>query len=59
MSVKKKRIYVALSKPYLDRLDHLRRNGIYLRRSSAFRAALRLLFRAHGIPLTVEEAAGW
>ena len=58
MSVKKKRTYVALSKPYLDGIDHLRRNKIYLRRSSAIRAGLRLLFKAHGIFHYLTEAEG-
>lgn len=58
MSVKKKRIYVALSKDYLDGIDHLKRKGVYLRRSSAIRAGLRLLFKAHGISHYLMEAEG-
>ncbi len=50
MSVYKERVSVTLGKHYLDFLARLVEEGIYMDRGSAIRAALRLLFRFHGIP---------
>jgi len=58
MSVKKTRLMVTLTKPYVDRLDRLVLTGFYMERQAAMREALRWLFERHGIPLTLEEAEG-
>lgn len=50
MSAEKERIFLTLTRPYLDALDHLVEEGIYMEKQTAMRAALRLLFRSHGIP---------
>ncbi len=50
MSVEKKRVNVILTKHYLDALTHLVKEGVYIDRGSAIRAALRLLFTFHGVP---------
>jgi len=56
MSMEKERVSVTLTKPYLDALDLLVRNGIYIEGQSVARAALRLLMRKHRIPLFYLEA---
>ena len=45
----KRRISLTLTKPYVDALDHLVNEGLYMEPQDAVRAALRLLFRFHGI----------
>jgi len=45
----KKRISVTLTEPYLDALDQLVEEGIYMDHQAAIREALRLLFRHHKI----------
>lgn len=56
MAVEKERLSLWLTKRYLDALDHLVKEGIYLERQTAIRAALRLLFKSHGIPPFYSEA---
>jgi len=58
MSVGKRRWSVTLTTPYGDRLDILVEKGIDMDHPSAIRAALRMYFKYHGIPLTLEEAEG-
>jgi len=43
------RIGLTLTKVYLEALDHLVDEGIYMEQQSAIRDALRFLFRHHGI----------
>ena len=43
------RVSLTLTKVYIDALDHLVEEGIYLEHQAAIRAALRLLFRHHKI----------
>jgi len=50
MGLEKERVMVTLARPYLDALARLVKEGLYLDRGSAIRAALRLLFRSHKIP---------
>ena len=45
----KKRICVTLTEPYLDALDQLVEEGIYMDHQAAIREALRRLFRHHKI----------
>ena len=45
----KKRISVTLTEPYLDDLDQLVEEGIYMDHQAVIREALRLLFRHHKI----------
>lgn len=53
----KKRVCVTLTKPYLDALDRLVREGVYVDRAELIKDALRRLFRHYGIePFGVEEA---
>ncbi|MBA7650537.1 hypothetical protein ES703_58343 [subsurface metagenome] len=56
----KKRYSVTLTQRYVERLNRLIEEGVYLDQQSAIRDALRLLFRHHGMePLyekRVEEA---
>ncbi|GAI77643.1 unnamed protein product [marine sediment metagenome] len=56
MSVHKKRVCVFLTKPYLDGMDHLVKQGIHLERQSVIRDALRIYLRAHRIPPFYVEA---
>ena len=57
--VKKMRINVTLTKPYLDALDHLVEEGIYLSKGEAVLEGLRLIFRRHGLdPFKLLEAEG-
>lgn len=43
------RISVTMTKPYLDALDHLVDEGIYLGRGEVILDALRGLFRGYGV----------
>ena len=45
----KTRVSVTVTKSYVDALDHLVEEGIYLSRGEAVLEALRLLFGAYGI----------
>ena len=45
----KRRISLTLTKPYVEALDRLVDEGIYLEHQVAIRDALRLLFRFHKI----------
>jgi len=54
--VEKTRISVTLMKPYLDALDHLVDEGIYLTKGEVIMESLRRLFRSYGIePFTGDE----
>jgi len=59
MSVSKRRFSVTLTEPYADRLDRLVEKGINMDHQNAIRAALRLYFEYHGMPLIYSEVAGW
>ena len=43
------RVNVTLTKIYVDAMNHLIAEGLYLGRGEIFLAALKLLFRQHGI----------
>jgi len=45
----KKRFSVTLTGPYIDALDSLVKNGLYIDHQATIRDALRRLFRFHGI----------
>ena len=47
--VEKIRVSVTMTKPYLDALDRLVEEGIYLGRGDAILEALRSLFRGYGV----------
>jgi len=48
------RINFTLTKIYVDALNHLVKEGLYLNRGEIMSAALRILFRQHGIdPFTI------
>ena len=49
MSNEKKRFSVTLTGPYIDALDSLVKEGIYMDHQGGIRHALRRLFRFHGI----------
>lgn len=56
MTVNKKRYSVTLTELYLERMDSLIEQGIYLDHQTSIRAALRLLFKFHGMePLYKEQ----
>ena len=48
-NVKKRRLSLTLTRVYVEALDHLVEEGIYLEHQVAIRAAMRLLFRFHRI----------
>ena len=48
----KKRIFVTLTKPYIDALDHLVEEGIYISRVEGILEGIRLFIGTHGITLT-------
>lgn len=55
----KKRVCVTLTKPYLDALDRLVRQGVYASRADLVKDALRRLFRHYGIePFGAEDVEG-
>ena len=60
MTADKRRFSVTLTKPYIEALDRLVEEGLYMDHQSGIRHALRRLFRYHGMePLyneLVEEA---
>ncbi len=62
MAADKKRYSVTLTKPYIDALNHLINEGLYMDHQGGIRHALRRLYRFHGVePLyneLVEEAEG-
>ncbi|HUW46786.1 MAG TPA: hypothetical protein VMW50_13435 [Dehalococcoidia bacterium] len=45
----RRRLSLTLTRVYVEALDRLVEEGIYLEPQTAIRAALRLLFRHHGI----------
>ncbi len=47
--MKKTRVSVTMTQPYVEILDRLVEKGVYLTRSEAILEALRLLFKQHGI----------
>lgn len=50
MSKKEKtRVSITMTKPYLDKLDHLVDEGIYLSRGEAVLEALRRLLKSYGL----------
>lgn len=52
----KKRVCVTLTKPYLDALNRLVREGVYVDRAELIKDALRRLFRHYGIePFVAKE----
>ncbi len=53
----KRRISLTLTKSYVDALDCLVEEGIYLEHQVAIRAAMRLLFQFHGIEPFAEKLA--
>jgi len=54
----KSRISVTMTKTYVEALDHLVAEGLYLGRGDIILEALRLLFRRHGIePFKLVEEA--
>jgi Arc/MetJ-type ribon-helix-helix transcriptional regulator len=44
-----KRVSVVLTQPYLDAMDRLIRDGVYISRAEVVKDALRRLFRHYGI----------
>lgn len=50
MTMERRRVYLTLTQPYLDALDYLVEEGIYLNIQEAIRDSLRITFRAQGIP---------
>ena len=58
MSAGKRRFSVTLTTPYRDRLDRLVEKGIDKDHTSAIREALKMYFKYHGMPLTLEEVEG-
>jgi len=55
--VVKKRVSVTMSRPYVEALDRLVEEGVYLSRGEAILAAIRLLFKQHGIEVGAEPKA--
>jgi len=54
----KTRVSVTMTKAYVEALDHLVEEGLYLGRGDIILEALRLLFRRHGIePFKLVEEA--
>ena len=49
MTATKKRFSVTLTEPYIERLDRLVDEGLYLDHQGGIRHALRRLFKFHGI----------
>lgn len=49
MSKAKIRVSVTLTKPYVDALDRLVEDGVYVVRGEAVKDALRRLFRHYGV----------
>lgn len=58
MSAERERIYLTLTRPYMDALNHLVNEGIYMERQTVLREALRRLFRSYGIHPFYPEAKG-
>lgn len=52
----KKRVCVTLTKPYLDAMERLIREGVYVDRAEVIKDALRHLFRHYEIEILGEEA---
>jgi len=58
-TVNKKRISVVMTKPYLEAIECLIRDGLYVNRAEIIKDALRRLFAHYEISLIKEEAAEW
>ncbi len=58
MPVDKERLGLTLTKPFLDGIDVLVRDGRYMERQEVIRAALRLFLGIQGIPPFYLEAEG-
>lgn len=50
-NIEKKRLSLTLTQAYVDALDSLVEEGLYLERQVAIREGLRLLFKHHGMEL--------
>ena len=55
MKVKKERVSVTFSEPYMAFMSGLVKNGLYFNRGAVIMEALRLLALEHGISLVPEE----
>jgi len=53
--VEKIRVSVTMTQPYLDALDRLVEEGVYLARGDAILEALRVLFRDYGLEPFVKK----
>ena len=51
------RVSLTLTKVYIDALDQLVEEGIYMEHQDVIRAALRLLFQFHGIEPFTDKGA--
>jgi len=58
MSVEKERVNMTFTKPYLDFMTRLVKNGMYFNRGAVMMDALRLLAKEEGISIIPEEAEG-
>ena len=54
--MKKKRLSVTLSKPYIDFISNMIRTGLYFNNGAVMMEALRLLSKETGVPILNEEA---
>ena len=54
MSLEKIRVSVTMTRQYVEALDLLVDRGVYLSRGEAVLAAIRLLFKQHGIEVGAE-----
>ena len=58
MAVRRNRVSMTLTTPYLEALDRLVKKGLYLEKQEAIRDALRIFFEIRGIPPFYPEAEG-
>lgn len=56
--MKKTRISVTLTQDYVEKLDKLVEEGLYLARGEIIREALRDIFRGHELLQSTKEASG-
>jgi len=56
--VYKERVNTTFTKPYIDFMNRLVKNGLFLNRGAVIMEALRLLSEKHGLPIIEEEAEG-
>ena len=54
--VYKERVNITFTKPYIDFMNRLVRNGLYFNRGAVMMEALRVLAEKHGVPIINEEA---